>query len=79
MQEEDFESIQQQILVTHRSDGTWFDKQDDDFVMMTWNINRLMNKVDDLQNYVMSFDGLIHVIVIIETFLTSENAHLCNL
>lgn len=79
MQEEDFESIQQQILVTHRSDGTWFDKHDDDFVMMTWNINRLMNKVDDLQNYVMSFDGLIHVIVIIETFLTSENAHLCNL
>lgn len=73
------ESLQQHMQIVHKFDGSWFDNHDDDLVIMTWNVNRLMNKVHDLENYIMSFNGLVHMIVVVETFLTPENSHLCNL
>lgn len=57
------------IEIHHKNDGSWYKPSTTDFNIMTWNINRMTNKMDDLENYIISFDGLIHVIIIVETYL----------
>lgn len=56
--------LRRHIRIQHKNDGSWYEPTTKDFNIMTWNINRLLNKVDDLENYILSFDGMMHVIVI---------------
>lgn len=66
-------SILSQIQVTHKHDGmiTAADKNDLNF--MHWNIDRMTNKLHLVELCIASFLGILHIIVISETWLTSEN------
>lgn len=65
------------VRIQHKNDGTWFKPSPKEFNIMTWNINRLMNKIDDLENYILSFDGILHVVVVVETFLNRDTINGC--
>lgn len=40
---------------------------------MHWNVNHLTYKLEDVELYVSSYPGLLHVVIITETWLTPEN------
>lgn len=61
------------MKVTHRHDGTIIVPYADDINLMHWNINHLTSKLDDVELYVASYPGLLHVVVISETWLNSYN------
>lgn len=44
-----------------------------------WNINRLFNKIHEVEAYIDTFPGVLHVIIIAETWLTSLTAPRANL
>lgn len=46
---------------------------------MHWNIYRLANKINEVETYVDSFDGTLHVIIISETWVTPLTSQIVNL
>lgn len=61
------------LRVTHRHDGTIIQPNVDEINLMHWNVNHLTNKLEDVELYVASFPGILHIIAISETWLTMYN------
>lgn len=60
------------VHVRRKNDGTIIPSDAGDLNVIHWNINRLKNKIDEVENYVASFPGTLHVIAISETWLTEH-------
>lgn len=67
-------SLSSEILVQHKHDGTILTPDKDDLSYMHWNIRSLTNKLHIVELYIASFPGVLHIIVISETWLTPENS-----
>lgn len=67
------------LRVAHKHDGTILLPDAADVDLMHWNINHLTNKLNDVELYVSSFPGLLHVVAISETWLSHDNYDTYNL
>lgn len=65
--------LSEMMRVNHRYDGTVIASTVDDLNIMHCNINHLTDKLYEVELYVASFPGILHVIAISETWLTVEN------
>lgn len=61
------------IQVTKIFDGTIININSDDLNTMHWNINRMTNKLYEVELCIASYPGTLHIIVISETWLTTDN------
>lgn len=61
------------IRVTHRYDGTLIQPSSDEINSMHWNIRNLTNKLHLVEQRVASYPGILHIIAISETCLTTDN------
>lgn len=61
------------LQITYRFDGSIIAPASHDLNFMHWNINHLTNKLHLVEQYVAIYPGILHVIVISETWLTSQN------
>jgi len=59
--------------VAHKYNGTILHPDADDINYMHWNVNHLTNKLEDVEIYVASYPGLLHIVTISETWLTPDN------
>lgn len=67
------------IQITHKFDGSIATPSTADLNYMHWNINRLTNKLHLVEQYVAIYPGILHIIVISETWLTILNSSTYNL
>lgn len=67
------------VRTTRKFDGSIILPDADDLNFMHWNINHLTNKLHLVEQYIASYPGILHVIVISETWLTPSNVSTYNL
>jgi hypothetical protein len=61
------------LRISREFDGSIITPSVVDLNCMHWNINHLSNKLHRVEQYIASFIGILHIIVISETWLTSLN------
>lgn len=66
-------TISELLLIQRQSNGTVFCPSNSDLNMMQWNINRVINKMNEIELCIDSFPGTIHIIAISETWLSPAN------
>lgn len=61
------------LQVQHQLDGSILRPCKGDVNYMHWNINHLTNKMHHVEQYIAIYPGILHIIAISETWLTSLN------
>lgn len=61
------------LQVSRQFDGSIITPEANDLNCMRWNINHLTNKLRLVEQYIAIFPGILHVIIISESWLTLEN------
>lgn len=67
------------VRVTRSNNGMICPSGVGDLNVIHWNINRIRNKMDEIEECVTSFPGTLHVIAISETWLTDEDCNSTNI
>lgn len=73
------DQLAQLINATRTCDGKIQKPLPTSLNIMHWNINRLPNKISEVEAYIDSFDGILHVVIISETWLSQLTLQTVNL
>lgn len=67
------------LRVSRTCDGVIQKPKASDLNIAHWNVNRLLNKLDERESYIDCYPGILHILIIAETWLIPITAPLANL